>query len=76
MNYRPEIDELRAFADLPVILFHTGFSIFSGGFTFCRYFFVFRGFLNSTILIENLHNDSFSIYNFYKKELHVPYPNY
>ena len=47
--------------------FHTGFSIFSGGFIGVDVFFVISGFLITTILIENLHNDSFSIYNFYKK---------
>jgi peptidoglycan/LPS O-acetylase OafA/YrhL len=32
MNYRREIDGLRALAVLPVILFHAGFEFFSGGF--------------------------------------------
>jgi peptidoglycan/LPS O-acetylase OafA/YrhL len=32
MNYRREVDGLRAIALLPVILFHSGFSVFSGGF--------------------------------------------
>jgi len=32
MSYRKEIDGLRAFAVLPVILFHAGFELFSGGF--------------------------------------------
>jgi peptidoglycan/LPS O-acetylase OafA/YrhL len=32
MNYRPEIDGLRALAILPVIFFHLGFNLFSGGF--------------------------------------------
>ena len=32
MNYRPEIDGLRALAVLPVILFHAGFEWFDGGF--------------------------------------------
>ncbi len=32
MKYRSEIDVLRALAVLPVILFHAGFELFSGGF--------------------------------------------
>ena len=32
MDYRREIDGLRAFAVLPVIFFHAGFELFSGGF--------------------------------------------
>lgn len=32
MKYRAEIDGLRALAVIPVILFHAGFSLFSGGF--------------------------------------------
>ena len=32
MQYRAEIDGLRALAVIPVILFHAGFDFFSGGF--------------------------------------------
>ena len=32
MQYRREIDGLRAVAIIPVILFHAGFTIFSGGY--------------------------------------------
>lgn len=32
MYYRPEIDGLRSFAIIPVVLFHAGFSLFSGGY--------------------------------------------
>tara|TARA_B100000927_G_C16154815_1_gene344879 strand:- start:298 stop:453 length:156 start_codon:yes stop_codon:yes gene_type:complete len=34
LKYRPEIDDLRALAVLPVILFHANFEIVSGGFYF------------------------------------------
>ena len=31
MNYRPEVDGMRAIAVLPVILFHAGIEAFAGG---------------------------------------------
>lgn len=40
MDYRREIDGLRALAVIPVILFHAGFQIFSGGFVGVDVFFV------------------------------------
>jgi peptidoglycan/LPS O-acetylase OafA/YrhL len=45
MEYRKEIDGLRALAVLPVIFFHAGFTAFSGGFVGVDIFFVISGFL-------------------------------
>ncbi|MEN7537993.1 acyltransferase family protein [Aurantiacibacter flavus] len=67
MKYRAEIDGLRALAVVPVILFHAGFESFSGGFVGVDVFFVISGYLISTILIENIEKDRFSIVNFYEK---------
>ena len=67
MKYRPEIDGLRALAVLPVILFHAGFSIFSGGFVGVDIFFVISGYLISSIIIRELDEDRFSIVNFYER---------
>ena len=67
MKYRPEIDGLRALAVVPVILFHAGFGLFSGGFVGVDVFFVISGYLITTILIEDLENDRFSLLAFYER---------
>ena len=54
-------------AVLPVILFHAGFEWFSGGFVGVDVFFVISGYLITTILIEDLENDRFSLVNFYER---------
>jgi peptidoglycan/LPS O-acetylase OafA/YrhL len=67
MKYRAEIDGLRALAVLPVILFHAGFEWFSGGFVGVDVFFVISGYLITTILIEDLENQRFSLISFYER---------
>ena len=60
MQYRAEIDGLRAIAVLPVIFFHAGFSFFPGGFVGVDIFFVISGYLITTIIIKELDNNTFS----------------
>jgi peptidoglycan/LPS O-acetylase OafA/YrhL len=67
VKYRAEIDGLRALAVIPVILFHAGFELFSGGFVGVDVFFVISGYLITTILIEDIKNNRFSIVNFYER---------
>jgi len=67
MRYRAEIDGLRAVAVLPVILFHAGFNLFSGGFVGVDIFFVISGYLITTIIVAEIHAGSFSIVNFYER---------
>ena len=67
MKYRREIDGLRAVAVLPVIFFHAGFSIFSGGYVGVDVFFVISGFLITSILIRELERGDFSISRFYER---------
>lgn len=67
MKYRAEIDGLRALAVVPVILFHAGFELFSGGFVGVDVFFVISGYLITTILIDDIENKRFSIVNFYER---------
>ena len=67
MDYRREIDGLRALAVLPVILFHAGFKTFSGGFVGVDVFFVISGYLITTIILTELEQGKFSIVNFYER---------
>jgi peptidoglycan/LPS O-acetylase OafA/YrhL len=39
-DYKPQIDDLRALAVLPLIFFHAGFNLFKGGFVGVDVFFV------------------------------------
>ncbi len=65
--YRPEVDGLRALAVLPVILFHAGFSAFSGGFVGVDVFFVINGYLITGIILAEISGDRFSIVSFYER---------
>lgn len=67
MNYRAEIDGLRALAVMPVILFHAGFEWFSGGYVGVDVFFVISGYLITTIIISEMAEGKFSIINFYER---------
>ncbi|MBV1868977.1 MAG: acyltransferase [Marinosulfonomonas sp.] len=67
MQYRREIDGLRAVAVIPVILFHAGFTIFSGGYVGVDVFFVISGYLITTIILNELEQGKFSILRFYER---------
>jgi len=67
LNYRSEIDGLRAVALLPVILFHANFELFKGGFLGVDIFFVISGYLITTIILKDLKEGNFSFSNFYER---------
>ena len=67
MKYRREIDGLRGIAVIPVILFHAGFELFSGGFVGVDVFFVISGYLITNIIIEDLERKQFNLVNFYER---------
>ncbi|MAW84896.1 MAG: acyltransferase [Phyllobacteriaceae bacterium] len=69
MKYRSEIDGLRAFAVVPVILFHAGASVFSGGYAGVDVFFVISGYLIAGILIDDMEAGRFSIWRFYERRI-------
>lgn len=67
MQYRPEVDGLRAIAVIPVILFHAGFSAFSGGFVGVDVFLVISGYLITTIIYKEVTQGRFSMWRFYER---------
>jgi peptidoglycan/LPS O-acetylase OafA/YrhL len=67
MQYRREIDGLRSVAVLPVILFHAGLSLFSGGFAGVDVFFVISGYLITTIILEERDEKRCSLLRFYER---------
>ncbi len=69
IKYRPEIDGLRAIAVVFVILFHMFPNIFPGGFIGVDIFFVISGFLITSIILNDLHQNSFSLKKFWIRRL-------
>jgi peptidoglycan/LPS O-acetylase OafA/YrhL len=75
LNYRPEIDGLRALAVVAVVLYHAKFSIFefnffSGGFLGVDIFFVISGYLITSIIIKEINiNKKFCFINFYERRI-------
>ena len=69
MKYRREIDGIRALAVIPVILFHAGFSWFSGGYVGVDVFFVISGYLITGIVMSDIARGTFSIADFYERRI-------
>ena len=67
MRYRAEIDGLRAVAVIPVILFHAGFDVFSGGYVGVDVFFVISGYLITSIILDDLEAGKFNLIGFYER---------
>jgi peptidoglycan/LPS O-acetylase OafA/YrhL len=67
MQYRREIDGLRALAVVPVIFFHAGISTFHGGFVGVDVFFVISGYLITSIILADYEAEKFSLIHFYER---------
>lgn len=66
-KYRADIDGLRALAVLPVVFYHAGVSLFSGGYVGVDVFFVISGYLVGTILFTEIDAGIFSLAAFYER---------
>ena len=67
MNYRRDIDGLRAIAILPVIFFHAGFNNFDYGYLGVDIFFVISGFLITSFIVNDLKLEKFKVLNFFDR---------
>ncbi|HEV8391445.1 MAG TPA: acyltransferase family protein [Dongiaceae bacterium] len=74
MKYRADIDGLRAVAVLPVLFFHAGWNVFSGGYVGVDVFFVISGYLITGILAGEIAEHRFSILNFYERRIRRIFP--
>lgn len=74
MKYRPDIDGLRAFAVIGVVLFHANVRPFAGGFVGVDVFFVISGYLITSMLVDDITNGRFSIIQFYEKRARRIFP--
>ncbi|WP_025037517.1 acyltransferase family protein [Bradyrhizobium sp. DOA9] len=67
MDYRPEIDGLRAIAVLSVILFHAGLTAIPGGHLGVDIFFVISGYLITSIIAKEMEDGRFEFAAFYER---------
>src|SRR4051794_18314140 len=73
-DYRPDIDGLRAFAVLAVVLYHAFPNEVPGGFVGVDIFFVISGFLISSILFTEISENRFSLARFYGRRVRRIFP--
>lgn len=64
-TYLPAVDGLRSVAVMSVLLFHAGYSIFSGGYVGVDVFFVISGYLITVQLLSDQEEGTFSFRKFY-----------
>lgn len=65
MNFRYDINGLRAIAVLAVVLFHFNAQWLPGGFAGVDVFFVISGFLMTAIIFNGIEQNTFSLFKFY-----------
>jgi peptidoglycan/LPS O-acetylase OafA/YrhL len=74
VQYRPDIDGLRALAILTVVLFHAQLGPFYGGFVGVDVFFVISGYLITGLIAGRLREDQFSFWDFYARRARRIFP--
>ena len=73
IEYRPEIDGLRALAVIPVLLYHAQLGA-SGGFVGVDVFFVISGFLITSLLLKRMEAGSLNLLEFWERRIRRLFP--
>lgn len=68
-RYRPDIDGLRAFSIIAVVIYHAFPSLMPGGFVGVDVFFVISGYLITGIILGEQTTGSFSVAEFYRRRI-------
>jgi peptidoglycan/LPS O-acetylase OafA/YrhL len=74
LDFRTDINGLRAYAVLVVLLYHFNIPLFSGGFLGVDVFFVISGFLMAAIVVPKLATGGFSLPDFYLARVRRIFP--
>ncbi|QRK81667.1 acyltransferase [Pseudomonas granadensis] len=69
IEYRADIDGLRAIAVLLVLIFHGGLALFPSGYIGVDIFFVISGYLTTSIIMTSLDKGTFSFTGFYTRRI-------
>ncbi|MBY0244346.1 MAG: acyltransferase [Sphingobacteriaceae bacterium] len=69
LDYRPDIDGLRAIAVISVIIFHISPSVLPGGYVGVDVFFVISGYLITSIIYKEVELNKFTFIGFYSRRI-------
>jgi peptidoglycan/LPS O-acetylase OafA/YrhL len=69
LEYRPDVDGLRAVAIFLVLIFHASSNLLRGGYVGVDVFFVISGYLITRIILNGIANNSFSVLKFYQRRI-------
>lgn len=73
-DYQSELDGIRALALIIVLIYHTGFELFSGGYLGVDVFFVLSGYLITNIVISQFDNKKFDYADFFERRARRIFP--
>ena len=65
---------MRAVAVVPVVLFHAGIELFSGGYVGVDVFFVISGYLITALIVPEVRSGAFSYRDFYERRIRRLFP--
>ena len=74
IEYRHDLDGLRGFALIFILIFHANPKIVRGGFIGVDIFFIISGFLITSIVLHNFEKNNFSFIDFYVRRVRRIFP--